>query len=642
MSFYIERIIIKNRAPFIEGLELCLIENSVNILSSVNGKGKTTLLSYIMDAWVEMTRNAFSNSYEGRENKYYRISSSIYDLDSSKPSIVYIRFKYNNQNVDYVDIRNHCSDEDYEDIIGVIPNHIPFSSISSTLENNNNVKYSSITSKLAHDIWNNNVITYFPAYRHELPNFLNDCYATQVDYSTKSGFSNTLVNPLEVKCDIRGIVNWLMDITIDSELYKIRKKTSIGEIDETPENIILWRNVSSIVQKALISKYPTGDVRLAISKRNRQGSRVSLTSLNGKHNYCPTIYNLSSGELEVLNIFVEVLRQADNLHNNIALDKIRGIVMVDEIDMHMHIRLQKESLPTLIQLFPNVQFIISSHSPFLNMGLADTNGAEKRSHIFDLDNNGIQSSPTNNDIYKEAYNLFLNEKNLYAEKYKKASEKLAQVSKPLVITEGKTDIKHILKAFAIFGIEVNFDILEDKDQPDGWSNLDALLTQLSKVHQSHKIIGIFDSDVDRPIKTYGFDGTWNHNNVYGFCIPVPQSRKDVGQDKISIEYLYSDAEIHSKLPDGTQLYFGSEFKKDSTRQCLSNPNLRLNDKNGAGEDRIIENNGGQAVYDDKFKNYLGKKDAFAEAICNDNIEISQESWENFKPIIELIQNIINN
>ena len=54
MKFSLDRIIIKNRSPFQNDLDLSFKENGIIVLTSVNGKGKTTLLSYIMDAWVEL------------------------------------------------------------------------------------------------------------------------------------------------------------------------------------------------------------------------------------------------------------------------------------------------------------------------------------------------------------------------------------------------------------------------------------------------------------------------------------------------------------------------------------------------------------------------------------------------------------
>ncbi len=43
----------------------------------------------------------------------------------------------------------------------------------------------------------------------------------------------------------------------------------------------------------------------------------------------------------------------------------RGIVMVDEIDLHLHPRWQMTVLPTLARTLPNIQFIVTSHSPLI-------------------------------------------------------------------------------------------------------------------------------------------------------------------------------------------------------------------------------------------------------------------------------------
>jgi len=42
-----------------------------------------------------------------------------------------------------------------------------------------------------------------------------------------------------------------------------------------------------------------------------------------------------------------------------------GIVMIDEPELFLHIRLQKKILPALTTLFPNIQFIVATHSPFV-------------------------------------------------------------------------------------------------------------------------------------------------------------------------------------------------------------------------------------------------------------------------------------
>lgn len=42
-----------------------------------------------------------------------------------------------------------------------------------------------------------------------------------------------------------------------------------------------------------------------------------------------------------------------------------GIVLIDEIETHLHLKLQRIILPALTEIFPNIQFIVSSHSPFV-------------------------------------------------------------------------------------------------------------------------------------------------------------------------------------------------------------------------------------------------------------------------------------
>ena len=67
----------------------------------------------------------------------------------------------------------------------------------------------------------------------------------------------------------------------------------------------------------------------------------------------------------------------------------------------------------------------------------------------------------------------------------------------------------------------------------------------------------------------------------------------------------------------------------------------LKNQSDRGKPKIVENNGGQAVYDLNDNNVLAKKIDFANAIKEDLIQISQESWDNFRHIFEKIDTIIN-
>ena len=464
----------------------------------------------------------------------------------------------------------------------------------------------------------------FPSYRYEQPGYLNDPYKVNISFNINPLFSGELPNSIEVVSDLNGLAMWFMDVILDSELYSNRQASQL-----------LIINLNRIVSASLKSK--TGiETRLGIGRRENTASRIAITKQNGDILY-PTIFNISSGESALICMFGEILKQADKL--GMVMD-VPGIVLIDEVDKHLHIKLQKEILPQLFELFPNIQFIVSSHSPFLNMGLADN--SINRTRCFDLDNNALECMPVNNQLYSEVYDMFINENNRYAEKLRLMEDKVSALCKPLVITEGKTDIKHILKAMEVLGIDLDFEIIDSTSQPDGDDNLKKLLNDLAKIKHQYKIIGIFDCDISKTVsemhpngkkyKDYG-------NGVYGFTIPVPEDRAKNGQNGISIEYLYSDDEIKSPVNEsGCRLFLGTEFTRNSMRHNEDN-RLTLSKPNGKGEDKILENNGGQAVYDDYDNNCLAKKDEFAEAIKNGFIHISNESWNHFKPIFDLIREI---
>lgn len=65
------------------------------------------------------------------------------------------------------------------------------------------------------------------------------------------------------------------------------------------------------------------------------------------------------------------MREWDLFHTNDSLDlsDITGCVLIDEADVNLHIDFAYRALPALMKLFPRVQFILSTHSPFLLSGL---------------------------------------------------------------------------------------------------------------------------------------------------------------------------------------------------------------------------------------------------------------------------------
>lgn len=60
---------------------------------------------------------------------------------------------------------------------------------------------------------------------------------------------------------------------------------------------------------------------------------------------------------------------AAGVHGNVQPDDMEGLVLVDELDLHLHPTWQVGFIAALKQTFPRLQFIVTTHSPMLLAGL---------------------------------------------------------------------------------------------------------------------------------------------------------------------------------------------------------------------------------------------------------------------------------
>jgi len=88
---------------------------------------------------------------------------------------------------------------------------------------------------------------------------------------------------------------------------------------------------------------------------------------------------LSSGFAAVLEIVVDIMFRMEKQTNKVFDYSLPGIVLIDEIETHLHLELQKKIMRMLTTIFPNIQFIVSTHSPFILNSL-------ENAVIYDLEN----------------------------------------------------------------------------------------------------------------------------------------------------------------------------------------------------------------------------------------------------------------
>ncbi|MGL5253661.1 MAG: AAA family ATPase [Brevinema sp.] len=133
-----------------------------------------------------------------------------------------------------------------------------------------------------------------------------------------------------------------------------------------------YKNKKLAVVRKAIEDF-TGFTELKIKRRPLKMELI-------KDGHCFNINLLSQGELSYLALVADIAQRLSIL--NETMDNPlegKGIVLIDEVELHLHPKWQAEILPKLSSTFPNCQFIITTHSPMVIANL-------KKENVIILDN----------------------------------------------------------------------------------------------------------------------------------------------------------------------------------------------------------------------------------------------------------------
>jgi len=146
-----------------------------------------------------------------------------------------------------------------------------------------------------------------------------------------------------------------------NEFLRVFKQQKQQAINKLQAQII--NNPS--IQSSIIIKYVTQAIYTFMP--DLSDLRIQLSPfevLINKNDITLNILQLSQGEKSLLALIADIARRLVLL--NPSLDnplKGNGIVLIDEIDLHLHPTWQQSVIPNLLKTFPNIQFIVTTHSP---------------------------------------------------------------------------------------------------------------------------------------------------------------------------------------------------------------------------------------------------------------------------------------
>lgn len=95
---------------------------------------------------------------------------------------------------------------------------------------------------------------------------------------------------------------------------------------------------------------------------------------------------LSDGYSAIIDIVADLILKMQQPDSLTRFYEKEGIVLIDEIETHLHLELQRLILPMLTRVFPNIQFIVTTHSPFVLSSIknAVAYDLEKKQRLEDL------------------------------------------------------------------------------------------------------------------------------------------------------------------------------------------------------------------------------------------------------------------
>lgn len=165
-------------------------------------------------------------------------------------------------------------------------------------------------------------------------------------------------------------LNFLSDLKIQEALARNEKQTK--DADE----ISAWFNdFESLMRKI----YQDDHLKLEFNYRD-YSFRICTEDKRFKFT------EVSDGFAAVLDIVADLILKMQDDKSLTRIYQKEGIVLIDEIETHLHLALQKVIMPLLTKVFPNIQFIITTHSPFIlsSMSNAVAYDLEHREVLDDL------------------------------------------------------------------------------------------------------------------------------------------------------------------------------------------------------------------------------------------------------------------
>ena len=223
------------------------------------------------------------------------------------------------------------------------------------------------------------------------------------DVLLNSARTNGYIDCMDSAANDKLIMNWFSKETSK----KLQKKTGTAAFDA----------VIMAVEKCV--SLLVGDDEVSVSY-NFDNNDLDIQYKNGSQEVIFPLNRMSDGYKCTISLITDVAYRMAQLNPQLRENVLDapGVVIIDEIDLHLHPEWQKRILGDLTSIFPNIQFIVSTHASSVissvrseNLVILENNNVSTPvGEVYGKDSNtihsGVMGSTERPDHVKNLFSIF--------------------------------------------------------------------------------------------------------------------------------------------------------------------------------------------------------------------------------------------
>ena len=199
----------------------------------------------------------------------------------------------------------------------------------------------------------------------------------QTDIFKTNTRTNGYIDSVDGTANIKLMMNWFRNMTIQKYQNQENGFGAIPELEAVYAAMEKCYHLMTGSDDAKI-QYNMGTTELDISYNDETGKRMRIP-----------ISQLSDGYKGTISLVADIAYRMAVLNpqclGNVC-DETDGIILIDEVDLHLHPAWQQRILGDITSIFPKVHFIVTTHAP-------EVINSVQRENVIVIENNQAVSAP---------------------------------------------------------------------------------------------------------------------------------------------------------------------------------------------------------------------------------------------------------